>query len=410
MHHREGTQLWEQFKAGCVRHFQLMTWKQTLNNCCLVPRGHKGSECLGATLCWELWLREQKSQMLPLGFGEMGSCSSSTLCIVRKVLQAWTQCKEVVQTLTTRDKSAYCAHLELKFLPYWKSSDLIFSPKEKMVGTSITKDTLRTRSWSRNQAKNQSRNKGCICGQTSWFPFLSLSLVPRARRNAQSPQGQWLPATAQAAPKLPAGRAGDFSQLPFSQWLKFFMEFSSINQLSIFKSLGPRTFSERFACQPCSKEWELSLPFRNLSSDSAMGSSLQRSPELPRPTPGTLFQQPHFCWQMLTSLENDSFTFNFCFPKALIPGYQVIDGTWVHIPYSVRVQEKQLSSSFPCPVRCAGTTDVASITSQRAEVTPSPTPEPALPALFPINGSVLTEGRHWYSHLVFEYESLQSSL
>lgn len=226
----------------------------------------------------------------------------------------------------------------------------------------------------------------------------------------RAPQGQWLPATAQAAPKLPAGRAGDFSQLPFSQWLKFFMEFSSINQLSIFKSLGPRTFSEQFACQPCSKEWELSLPFRNLSSDSAMGSSLQRSPELPRPTPGTLFQQPHFCWQMLTSLENDSFTFNFCFPKALIPGYQVIDGTWVRIPYSVRVQEKQLSSSFPCPVRCAGTTDVASITSQRAEVTPSPTPEPALPALFPINGSVLTEGRHWYSHLVFEYESLQSSL
>lgn len=41
---------------------------------------------------------------------------------------------------------------------------------------------------------------------------------------------------------LPAGRFGDLNQLPFSQQLKFFKEFSSISQLNIFKSLSSPTF------------------------------------------------------------------------------------------------------------------------------------------------------------------------
>lgn len=45
---------------------------------------------------------------------------------------------------------------------------------------------------------------------------------------------------------LPAGRFGDLSQLPFSQQLKFFEEFSSVSQLNIFKSLSSPTFPEQF--------------------------------------------------------------------------------------------------------------------------------------------------------------------
>lgn len=65
---------------------------------------------------------------------------------------------------------------------------------------------------------------------------------------AKSQPGPELPPYSTLGLHLPAGRFGDLNQLPFSQQLKFFEEFSSISQLNIFKSLSSPTFPEQFAC------------------------------------------------------------------------------------------------------------------------------------------------------------------
>lgn len=154
---------------------------------------------------------------------------------------------------------------------------------------------------------------------------------------------------------LPAGRIGDLNQLPFSQQLKFFKEFSSINQLSIFKSLSSHTFSKQFACLHCfkgrkliSSSWDLSI----LWGHGASSPKQSRQVRNPLQTKSGVLHSRGLisASKFLQVWKRPTSPLVLCFPEAPVLGYKVIDGPWAHNLYTLRVGVKQLLSSFTHPL------------------------------------------------------------
>lgn len=146
---------------------------------------------------------------------------------------------------------------------------------------------------------------------------------------------------------LPAGRIEDLNQLPFSQQLKFFKEFSSINQLDIFKPLSSHTFSEQSACLHCCKGWKLISSSWDLSILQGHGASNpKQSWQIQNPVQtqsGALHSKGWF-------LQSHSYRFGkrqlspliLCFPETPVLGCKVIDDPRAHKLDTLRVGVNQL--------------------------------------------------------------------